>query len=241
MTRVVAPLRDTALLQPNQIIEVSGDAVATITRLRPGGQPYAPIAYTGVTRKFGPFGAITSVRMDVSFGTLDYTVRDYIDGLDDPAASWSGWVDVIDLDHTEIAPFQPPEDVWSPIYFPNVTVVDQQKPVDVEAMFDITNSKIIGRNGDGLGVTIELTAKPTTNTITYLDVAMDIGGAVGRIYLRELGFPRGVGVPRTTSFSFFAYTLDTWEANGANIVFRPNASVDIYDFRMVLTRTHKAR
>lgn len=154
---------------------------------------------------------------------------------------FTGWSNHNDNTYTEGSPFQPAADEWTAFDSADYTSLETQLPTDVTELFDKVNSLILGRNGDGINITIELTAKPTTANATYLDTAIDIGGGVGRIYPRTLTFPKGQNVARTVSYSFNAYTLDTWEANGGAIVFNPTAAIDIYGLRVILTRQHKAR
>lgn len=153
----------------------------------------------------------------------------------------TGWEDIVDGQYTSGSPFQPSTSSWTAIDFDSITRRNSQVPADVGSFFDDATSTITGRNGDGISITLEFTAKPTTATVTYLDVAFDIGGGIGRIYPRTITFPKGQNQERIVSFNVDGYTLDTWEQNGAAIVFNPNAAIDIFGCRVVVTRTHRAR
>jgi len=147
---------------------------------------------------------------------------------------WNGWGDYADREYTEGSPFQPATTVWTDL--PNNAVGGPRAyEPDIGTLF--SGNKILGRTGDSLVLTIEMTAKPTTAAVTYLDLAIDIGGAIGRIYPQNIAFPKGQNVARPFSFSFGVYTLDTWEANGGQIVVNPSAAMDIYGIRTVVIRT----
>ncbi|MFD2824669.1 hypothetical protein ACFS5M_13385 [Lacinutrix iliipiscaria] len=153
----------------------------------------------------------------------------------------TGWADYADGTYTSASPLSLTSS--NKITLPNDASVtrDSQKPTDITEFYDSTNSKITGRDGDGLNIVIEFKAKPTTASITKLTVAIDIGGAVGEIYTRDFILSKGNGVEHYYLSSFTAYTLDTWEANGGTVKIVSDAAADIYDIRYVLTRTHKAK
>jgi hypothetical protein len=88
---------------------------------------------------------------------------------------------------------------------------------------------------------IEFKAKPTTGTATKFTVAIDIGGAVGEIYINDFTMNKGTGVEHYYVGSFNAYTLGTWETNGGTVKIEADNAIDVYDIRYVITRSHKAR
>lgn len=100
--------------------------------------------------------------------------------------------------------------------------------------------KILGRNGDGINILVDFKVKPTTASSTYVECWFDIGGSVGELYRRTSTLAKGQNVEHGYTMSIAGYTLDTWETNGGIIYVRANAAVDIYDVRVVITRTHKA-
>ncbi len=160
------------------------------------------------------------------------------DELGLPLVPQTGWGDYADTEYTSVSPFVPTVDTWVPL--PNNALAGprSQEPDGIEFY---TDGKITGRNGDAILITAELTATPTSSTETFLDIAINIGGAIGRIYPQTLSFPKGQGQARNLHFTVGAYTLDTWEANGGQVEVRTNAGVNIYNIRYVITRTHEAR
>lgn len=121
--------------------------------------------------------------------------------------------------------------------------IETQKPVDIDTFYDESITKITGRNGDGLNITLSFAVKPTTNQVTMVTVVPDIGGAIGEIedYARDVSFSKGQNVEQRYLSSFDVYTLDTWEANGAQLKIKADQNCEIYNVRYLLTRTHKAK
>lgn len=152
---------------------------------------------------------------------------------------YTGWADYSDNQYTSASPLV----VTTKVTLPNNAgnTVDFQKPIDVTTFYNSTDSTITGRNGDGINITIEFRARPNLNDAPRITVAIDIGGAVGEIYPRDFVLSKGTGIEHFYLSSFTGYTLNTWEANGGKVKIVSTSSVDIYDIRYVITRTHKAR
>lgn len=158
----------------------------------------------------------------------------------------TGWAEYTDTQYTSGSPWQPTPATWNDVPNNAGSKIETQMPLDITKMYDGATGKILGRNGDGLSITVEFIAKPTTATATFMDFAFFIGNNLGplgdgRIYQRTLSFPKGQNVERVHSFNVDGYTLGTWEANGAKFQINPTNAVDIYKLRYVLTLNHKAR
>ena len=158
--------------------------------------------------------------------------------------NYTGWGDYVDTVYTEGSPLALST---TTLDLPNNkgTIIETQKPSDFTTFYDGT--VITGRNGDGIAVTIDFTAKPTNVAATFVEVWLDITGGTGtptnlaNLYKRIVTFPKGTGVGRPISFTFAGYTLGTWQANGAVVKVVSDGNCDIYNVRYVITRTHKAR
>jgi hypothetical protein len=151
----------------------------------------------------------------------------------------TGWGDYVDTQYTSAAPFSVSADTDTLLPNNKGTVIETQKPNDVTTFYD--GSAITGRNGDAILITIDCNLKPTNVNTTVAEFWIDIGGALGQLYRRITTFPKGVGIERALNFTVAAYTLGTWQANGGVVYIRANGSLDVYDIRYVITRTHKAR
>lgn len=154
--------------------------------------------------------------------------------------STTGWASYVDTQYTQASPFTLL--TGSAANLPNNagTVIDSQKPIDIGTFWDSAAQKITGRTGDNLDAMIYFKAVPSAAN-QYLDVWVDIGGAIGELYRQTFSFPRGSGTPRGILYSLpSAYTLGTWEANGGEVFVESNADVDIYDINFNFDRSHKA-
>ncbi len=151
----------------------------------------------------------------------------------------TGWGNYVDTIFTSGSPFLVAADTDTVLPNNKGTVIESQKPIDVTTFYNGTT--ITGRNGDAVLITIDCNLLPTNVATTTIEVWLDIGGSIGRLYKRILTFPKGVGIVRPLNFTVSAYTLDTWETNGATVYVRANGTLSIYDIRYVITRTHKAR
>lgn len=125
--------------------------------------------------------------------------------------------------------------------------IETQLPTDITSFVETINlgtyehSKVLGRNGDSIDIMVYFKAVPS-NTNQWIDVWLNIGGAIGEIYRQSFTFPKGSGSERGVVYALPSlYNLSTWEANGATIYVRSNHSVDIYDINTNVDRTHKAR
>lgn len=154
---------------------------------------------------------------------------------------FTGWGDYADTQFTETA--RGTVAANTTYFLPNNAgrSNESQKPLDVSTFYNPTTGRILGRNGDGLNVTVEFKLRPTTNNDTRVTLGIDIGGTVGEIYIRDFSLTRGQNQEHYYLSSFNAYTLGTWETNGGRILIRSTHQVEVYDIRYVLTRTHKAR
>jgi hypothetical protein len=161
-----------------------------------------------------------------------------VDEIDRFTHEWQGWAEYRDSQYTSGSPFTFSNNTWTDLPNNGLLGPKTQLPTGID-LYDGTH--LTGRLNDGIVLTVEFTGMPTTGTLTYLDIAIDIGGSIGRIYNRTLEFPKGQGVARTESFTVFAYTLDTWTANGGKIVVNSNAALSMYDVRYVISRQYRAR
>lgn len=134
---------------------------------------------------------------------------------------WSGWASHIDTQYPNSGSAFTLTSNTDTI-FPNNsgTVVNSQKPLDITSFVEVINigayshSRIVGRSGDGIDIMLYFKAVPSSVN-QYLDIWINIGGAVGELYRQTFSFPRGAGVERGILYALpSAYTLDTWEANG---------------------------
>lgn len=153
----------------------------------------------------------------------------------------TGWAQYTDTQYTDVSPFAITAD--TKVTLPNNAgdVLDIQKPLYIPTFYDEVGQVITGRNGDGISWSIELKVVPSVSA-DFVELSIDIGGAVGEIYTSDYAFPKGANVVRNIIYAIpSAYTLGTWEANGGAVKIVSNGACDIYGIRYVITQTHKAR
>jgi len=150
----------------------------------------------------------------------------------------TGWAEYVDTQYTSGAPFSVIADTDTVIPNNGANANETQMPADVTTFYN--GSTITGRSGDGIMITFECKLIPTSVGTTVAETWFDIGGSVGEIYRRLISFPKGTGVIRPINFTVAGYQLATWATNGATTYIRANGTMDVYDIRFVITRTHKA-
>lgn len=150
-----------------------------------------------------------------------------------------GWADYADTTYTSGSPLALAADTDTRMEINGVNGPKTYEPADID-LYDTTNFKIPGREGDVLMITVEMQVVPTNANTTYLEWWVDIGGAIGELYRRPFTFPKGNGVLRGISFTQMAYTLDTWEANGGTMYIRANNTANVYDMRVFISRIYAA-
>lgn len=149
----------------------------------------------------------------------------------------TGWGQYADTQYPTGSPFLLLKNTDTLIPNNGASVIDSEKPSDVTTFYD--GAVITGRNGDSIAITIDMVATPTNTDAKYIELWFDIG--LGDLYRRIISLPKGAGVDRPLNFSVYAYTLGTWEANGAKLYARADGDVNITNIRYVIARTHKAR
>lgn len=118
------------------------------------------------------------------------------------------------------------------------TAIETQKPTDITTFYNGT--AIAGRDGDGVAIGIEFTFTPSSALASIISVSIDIGGAVGELYLHEYPVLRGSGVAQKVSYNIAAYMLNTWQTNGGLVKVLCDGPGSITAVRYVIQRLHKA-
>lgn len=173
---------------------------------------------------------------------------DRVGSLLEALAGRTGWIDYVDTQYTSGTPLSLTADTDTLLPNNAGTVVSSNAPKNGSTALTLYDGNVItGREGDGLSITLDFKALPTSGAATYLEVWFDITGgsgtptALANLYKRLITFPKGSGEERPVNFTVATYSLDTWEANGAVVKLRSNGPVSIYDIRFILHRTHKSQ
>lgn len=145
-----------------------------------------------------------------------------------------GWCEYADQTYTEGSPLS--------ITANTDTVIENDGAGGVKSyapsfdLYDSANDVITGREGETRLITFECSSIPRSAQTTYMTFFFDIGGSIQPIYTRPITFPKGNGVLRPIVFTTLAYTLNTWEQNGALLKCNVNGALDIFNARYVIKR-----
>ena len=152
----------------------------------------------------------------------------------------TGWSTYVDTVHTIGSPQVISADTDTILTNNAGSKIETQMPADVVEFWDSATNTVTGRNGDNLDLMLYFKAVPSVQN-QWLDMWIDIGGAVGELDRQTFSFPRGASVERGVVYALpSAYTLNTWETNGGSIYVRTNASLNIYNKVFNFDRSHKA-
>ena len=177
---------------------------------------------------------------NINNGESGLSARSKINATIDIVDQQSGWATYKDTVHVDAGTaFTIPANTDT--NFPNNagSVIDSQKPSDIATFYNGT--VITGRNGDNLDMMFYFKAVPSAVN-QWFEIWVDIGGTVGELYRQDFVFPRGSGIERGIMYSLpSAYTLGTWETNGATVKCRSDAALDVYQINYNFDRSHKAK
>lgn len=173
-------------------------------------------------------------------GESGASVRAKLNSTIELANTQTGWASYRDTQYVDLASaFLIPANTDTVIPNNAGVVIDSQKPSDIPTFYD--GSVIPGRNGDNLDIMIYFDAVPSAAN-QWLDIWLDIGGSIGELYRQTFSFPKGASIKRGLLYALpSAYTLDTWEANGATVYARSDANCQIHTINFNFDRSHKAR
>lgn len=158
--------------------------------------------------------------------------------------SYTGWVQYADSTYTSGSPLAVASGVRTKLTNDGGTeALTSQLPLDAagNSMWDTTNSKIVPiSENDGYDFRLNFVADPAGTTDTFIEIELDIGGAVGVIFKKTVPLAKG-GAAQQVVFSAPVYAGDTFFANGGEFYVTPDVNTDIYDISVHVSRTHRGR
>ena len=187
---------------------------------------------------------VIAVGTTANDGTGD-TLRDAMVKVNDnftEAYNFTGWQQITDTTYTVASPLVILEGVTGKIQTGTITKIDTQLPSGVTDLWNNTTDKLIAvNNGDGF--TLSLRFKAKIDVINgYFDVAINIGGALGKVSNETVTFSRAANTEQKFDIDLSYFTGTTFIANGGIIEITPtNGDLSIYDIVLVIFRTHKGR
>jgi hypothetical protein len=187
---------------------------------------------------------IVGIGTTANDGTGD-TVRVAFDKVNDnfdEVYSFTGWEQITDTTYTSGSPLTIATGVTGKIQTGTVTKIQTQIPSGVTTFWDTTTDKLLGvNNGDAF--TLSLRFKAKMDVINgYFDVALNIGGALGKVSNETSVFTRASGTEQKFDIDLSYFTGTTFITNGGTIEIIPtNGNIEIYDIVLVIFRIHKGQ
>jgi len=152
-----------------------------------------------------------------------------------------GWAAFTDTTYTSGSPFTITSGVDTALRFNLDNTLDAYAPTgtDINTYFDDTTWRVkTPAVGQAFDFRLRFKCVPSANT-KVLNTTYSIGTSVGSQIIvdgRSTDL-RTSGVATNVSMTSLLYTLDTFLANGMQIILNANTNCDIYDISMVINRT----
>lgn len=152
-----------------------------------------------------------------------------------------GWAEFRDTQHTDASRQSLLANQDNKVTINSGATILSQAPTGGEGLWDIVDNKIRPiKIGDSYNVRVDFKAAISSND-GFFEFSVNIGGAIG-VALAELKvFPKGQGVVHNFSIDFPIYTLDTFVANGGELIINPSHSMTIFDKRIILFKLSEGK
>lgn len=154
----------------------------------------------------------------------------------------TGWADYQDGQYTTGSPQSLTAATANVVENNGATSREQELPIGITSLWDgVANEIPISVAGTSLIVTFEGTIRRASGSgswefETYLDI-----GLAGPVKLYPRTISNDGSGDKTFTFSTGAYCLDTWAANGGQIIVNPSVNAEIFASRVVVHHLHRGR
>lgn len=119
------------------------------------------------------------------------------------------------------------------------TKIETELPPNSGPLWNTVSNAITGRYGDAIVVKVQCIVTPTTAAASEVLFEIDVAGGVGVVEYQTFILGKGSGNPHYISWTFLAYTLDTWAANGGKLYATADGPVNVTSLRILINRTHR--
>lgn len=170
------------------------------------------------------------------------SIAELINNNFDDLFNHTGWAEYTDTQYTTSNPFLILANTDTKIPNNAGAVKEQELPTPYNSsgFYNTTTQKILGLAGDSIIITIEAKIRRQSGAQDY-DVRQwfDIGGSVPPLYERTIGVKgnQEKGITSTTT----AFTLDTWESNGADFMMNATTDIELFNIRYIIHRLHAGK
>lgn len=113
---------------------------------------------------------------------------------------------------------------------------EDQLPADVTTFLD--NDAIISSLNDSLIITVTFNVIPDATSFTYMNLSLDVGGSVGKIFPTTFDFTKGSATYGVTT-TITGYVGEDWSLNGGFIKISANTDLQIFNISCVVHRLHR--
>lgn len=121
------------------------------------------------------------------------------------------------------------------------TKIETEMPPGMGSLWDTSTNAIRGRLGDGIVVKVSFAFTPSSGVANEILAEIDVGGAIGVVENNTHALNKGSGVAHYISWTFTAYTLDTWVANGGKIYVTANGDGSLTIPVVLIQHTHRGQ
>ena len=150
---------------------------------------------------------------------------------------YTGWVEYIDTEYNSTNRLMLST---SKVELPNNAgnFRDSEKPIDVDTFYNGTH--ILAREpGDSILLRIRFDSEPQANNL-YCEITNQIGLPT-ELKVRNINFPKGIGVEELQTFTNFEYQLDSWKQNGGKLYIECSGDVEIWNIEYSIALLHRGR
>jgi len=181
-------------------------------------------AYSKLIGKLDPFGDLYLVQPGAPVVLTPYGIIPKITGFSHYADSTTTTAVVADTP--------------TALPFTLGTINEAQKPADAGQWFD--DSRVFGKQDDGLILRTQITIRPTDPDATATNVRLGYatGGLTTRLF-EGTAWLNGYDVEVTLAFETTLYVGSTWAATGAQIVVLVDGDAEVTSRSVFISRLHK--
>ena len=145
-----------------------------------------------------------------------------------------GWEEYRDTVDSEASPQVFTAGQSLPLSINGMAKIISQSPADSTGLWDSVNDKIRPiKVGDSYMVRVDFKAKIASND-GFFDFSLNVGGTIGEAFGETKLFPKGLGVEHRFSIDFPIYSLDTFIANGGELLITPSHTMQVYSKRIII-------
>lgn len=115
---------------------------------------------------------------------------------------------------------------------------ESQLPLGNGSFFDSSTGKITpNKAGDSYIVRFNFKASIAV-TNGYADLSVNIGGAIGDVFLRTYTFAKGAGITHSFSTTNLLFVGNTFIANGGLVRMTPSTDMQMWDINYTIAKIH---